>query len=129
VSSTSFKEKFQRFIQEFKEESVEEDDFEMVEEMVVSDQPFYMRKLEEINLLEEPFLNINCSHLKHFDEDLYRQLICYPQEVVPTMDTAVNEFFFTLYPEAKLPHQIQVRPYNADKIKTMRLLNPEGNNN
>lgn len=57
---------------------------------------------------------------------MYLQLIRYPQEVIPTIDTTVNEIFFELYPDAKLAHQIQVRPYNADKTKTMRLLNPEG---
>ena len=76
--------------------------------------------------MEEPFLNLNCAHLQKFDEDMYRQLISYPQEVIPTMDSAVNEIFFSLYPEAKLNHQIRIRPYNADRTKTMRLLNPEG---
>lgn len=86
----------------------------------------YLPLTFQINLLEEPFLNLNCAHLQKFDEDLYRQLICYPQEVVPTMDAAVNEIFFTEYPNTKLVHQIHVRPYNADKSKTMRLLDPEG---
>lgn len=39
---------------------------------------------------------------------------------------AVNELFFERYPDAQLPHQIQVRPYNAEKTVNMRLLNPEG---
>ena len=39
----------------------------------------------------------------------------------------VNEMFFEKYPDVILPHQIQVRPYNADKTKNMRALNPEGN--
>lgn len=38
----------------------------------------------------------------------------------------VNELFFEKYPDVILPHQIQVRPYNADKTKNMRALNPEG---
>lgn len=57
---------------------------------------------------------------------MYRQAICYPQEVIPTMDMAVNEIFSELYPEKVLEHQIQVRPFNAEKTKTMRYLNPEG---
>lgn len=55
-----------------------------------------------------PFLNIDCGHLKTFDADLYRQLVCYPQEVIPTFDMAVNEVFFEKYPGAQLQHQIQV---------------------
>ena len=62
----------------------------------------------QIHVLETPFLNINCGHLKTFDADLYRQLVCYPQEVIPTFDMAVNEVFFEKYPGAQLQHQIQV---------------------
>jgi len=61
-----------------------------------------------------------------FDEDLYRQLVRNPQEVIPTMDMAVNEMFFEKYPDTVLSHQVQVRPFNADKTKNMRGLNPEG---
>jgi len=80
----------------------------------------------QINVIGEPFLNINCNHLRQFDADLYRQLINYPQEVIPTFDMAVNEMFFDKYPAAVLEHQIQVRPYNAEKTRNMRSLNPEG---
>lgn len=59
--------------------------------------------------METPFLSIDCGHLKTFDADLYRQLICYPQEVIPTFDMAVNEVFFEKYPDAQLQHQIQVQ--------------------
>jgi DNA replication licensing factor MCM4 len=71
-------------------------------------------------------MNVNATHLKTFDEQLYRQLICYPQEVIPTFDMAVNEMFFERYPAAVLEHQIQVRPFNAEKTRNMRALNPEG---
>lgn len=71
-------------------------------------------------------MNVNCAHLETFDAALYRQLLCYPQEVIPTLDMAINEMFFNKYPEAVLDHQIQVRPFNAAKTKNMRALNPEG---
>ena len=71
-------------------------------------------------------MNINCEHLKDFDADLYRQLINYPQEVVPTFDMAINEMFFDKYPAAILEHQIQMRPYNAEMTRNMRSLNPGG---
>lgn len=96
-----------------------------ISENINLSEPLYIQKLEEIHMLEEPFLNINCSHLKTFDENLYRQLICYPQEVIPTFDMAVNEMFFERYPSAVLDHQIQVRPFNAEKTRNMRALNPE----
>lgn len=81
----------------------------------------------QINIVGEPFLNVNCSHLQEFDANLYRQLVNYPQEVIPTFDMAVNEMFFERFSDATLDHQIQVRPYNADMTKDMRSLNPEGN--
>lgn len=122
VIVTQCKEKFKSFIQTYTDNELERD------ERVAShdiDQPIYMQKLDEINTLEEPFMNFNCSHLKNFDQNLYRQLICYPQEVIPTFDMAVNELFFQLYPDMELPHQIQVRPFNAEKTRNLRMLNPE----
>lgn len=80
----------------------------------------------QINTLEEPFLDVNCNHLQQFDNDLYRQLVCYPQEVIPTFDMAVNELFFSRYPNTTLEHQIQIRPFNSVKTRNMRALNPEG---
>lgn len=53
-------------------------------------------------------------------------MVSYPQEVIPTFDMAVNEMFFERYPAAVLKYQIQVRPFNAQKTKNMRSLNPEG---
>lgn len=116
------KTKFKVFLMRFIDPDVERDE---ISENIDINQPIYMQKLEEIHTLEEPYLNVNCAHLKTFDEALYRQLICYPQEVIPAFDMAVNEMFFERYPAAVLEHQIQVRPFNADKTRNMRSLNPE----
>ncbi|KAG7247312.1 hypothetical protein CRUP_002288, partial [Coryphaenoides rupestris] len=88
-------------------------------------EPLYMQKLEEISIVGDPVLNVNCGHVSTFDAELYRQLVCYPQEVIPTFDMAVNELFFERFPDSVLEHQIQVRPYNALKTRNMRSLNPE----
>ena len=77
-------------------------------------------------MIGEPFLNFNCDHLKEFDADLYRQLVCYPQEVIPIFDMALNELLFSKFTDTALEHQIQVRPFNADLTRNMRDLNPEG---
>ncbi|XP_017777636.1 PREDICTED: DNA replication licensing factor MCM4 [Nicrophorus vespilloides] len=122
VSVEQCKEKFKQFILRYIDPNAEED--EVTEGMNVNE-PLYLQKMEEIHTLEEPFLNVNCSHLETFDERLYRQLICYPQEVIPTFDMTVNEMFYERYPAAVLDHQIQVRPFNAEKTKNMRSLNPE----
>ncbi|KAL7735926.1 hypothetical protein ACLKA6_002369 [Drosophila palustris] len=116
------KSKFKSFIMRFIDPSAEQDE---ISENIDVNQPLYLQKLEEIHTLEEPYLNLNCAHLKTFDQDLYRQLICYPQEVIPGFDMAINEMFFERYPAALLEHQIQVRPFNADKTRNMRSLNPE----
>lgn len=116
------KNNFKQFLMRYIDPLVELDE---IHENIDVTQPLYLQKLEEIHTLEEPYLNLNCAHLKTFDESLYRQLICYPQEVIPSFDMAVNEMFFEKYPAAVLDHQIQVRPFNADKTRNMRSLNPE----
>ncbi|XP_011313071.1 DNA replication licensing factor MCM4 [Fopius arisanus] len=116
------KEQFKRFIERFIDRDPEND--ELTDDLN-SEEPLYLQKLEEIHTLEEPYLNINCAHLESFDEQFYQQLICYPQEVIPTMDMAANEMFFEKFPAAVLEHQIQVRPFNVAKTKNMRMLNPE----
>lgn len=113
--------KFKQFLLRYIDMNIAQDE---LSENINLSEPFYMQKLEEIHSLEEPYLNVNCSHLKTFDEMLYRQLICYPQEVIPAFDKAVNEMFFDRYPAAILEHQIQVRPFNAEKTRNMRALNP-----
>ncbi|KAJ8925954.1 hypothetical protein NQ315_009807 [Exocentrus adspersus] len=122
VSVAQCKEKFRQFILRFIDPNAEED--ERTDDMNLNE-PLYLQKLEEIHTLEEPFLNVNCAHIETFDANLYRQLVCYPQEVIPTFDMTVNEMFYERYPAAVLEHQIQVRPYNAEKTKNMRSLNPE----
>lgn len=116
------KEKFRRFISKYLDKNVAGD--EQFDGMDINE-PYYLQRLEEISIVGEPFLNINCEHLREFDGELYRQLICYPQEVIPTFDMSVNEMFFDRYPDTSLEHQVQVRPYNAALTKNMRSLNPE----
>ncbi|CAM2106604.1 unnamed protein product [Caretta caretta] len=45
-----------------------------------------------MNMVGEPFLNVNCDHLRSFDTNLYRQLICYPQ-------VSTEQFLFELIQE------------------------------
>ncbi|XP_066917179.1 DNA replication licensing factor mcm4-A-like [Clytia hemisphaerica] len=114
VSET--KERFRQFILNFKDDTVEEYD---------PAQALYMQKLDEISITEKPFFNVDCLHLKAYHAELYRQLVCYPQEVIPTFDMAVNEVFNENHENIELEHQIQVRTFNVDKTMNMRSLNPE----
>ena len=63
----------------------------------------------QISVLERPFLNVNCAHLRQLNRELYTQLVCYPQEVIPIFDLGANDLFQELYQGVILPHQIQVR--------------------
>jgi DNA replication licensing factor MCM4 len=108
VQVNDCKRKFKRFLETFLDISMtDEERFEGLN----PDEPYYMQRLAEINILQHPFLNVDCGHINQFDEDLYRQLICYPQEVIPTFDMAVNEMFFDKFPDTELEHQIQVRKW------------------
>jgi len=122
VSVNLCKTKFKKFITTFVDNELADDEkFSGIDPSA----PLYIQRLEEINTIEEPFLNVNCGHIQSFDEDLYRQLVCYPQEVIPTFDMAVGEVFNEKFPETDLRHQIQVRPFNADKTANMRSLDPQ----
>jgi len=122
VSVNLCKAKFKKFITNFIDSELADDEkFSGID----ASAPLYMQRLEEINTIEEPFLNVNCGHIQSFDEDLYRQLVCYPQEVIPTFDMAVGEVFNEKFPDTDLRHQIQVRPFNADKTANMRSLDPQ----
>uniref|UniRef100_A0A8D3BBX8 DNA replication licensing factor MCM4 n=1 Tax=Scophthalmus maximus TaxID=52904 RepID=A0A8D3BBX8_SCOMX len=121
VNVGTCKEKFQRFLQRFIDPTSTEDENSGLD----LNEPLYMQKLEEISVVGDPVLNVNCLHVQSFDAELYRQLISYPQEVIPTFDMAVNELFFERFPDSILEFQIQVRPYNALKTRNMRSLNPE----
>ena len=122
VSVNLVKAKFSKFISTFVAADLASDENEDIN----ADQPYYPQRLEQISITCEPFLEVNMAHILAYDEELYRQLVCYPQEVIPVLDMAVNEMFFLKYPETSdLAHQIQVRPYNAEKTSNMRELNPQ----
>lgn len=44
----------------------------------------------QINVASDPFLNVDCDHLRTFDQDLYRQLVCYPQVTIILLLEVLN---------------------------------------
>lgn len=70
-----------------------------------------------MNTLEDPFLNVNCEHLRQYNQELYGQLVRYPQEAIPTFDVGTNELFQQLYPDTCLEHQIQVNVLEFNYVK------------
>ena len=116
VQLNDCKRKFKRFIQTFQDsETADDEKFEGLDHT----KPYYQQRLNEITITLIPFLNVNSGHIQVFDEELYRQLIQYPQEVIPILNMAVNELFFDKFPDTDLDHQIQVRPYNAEKMSNL----------
>ncbi|XP_054161735.1 DNA replication licensing factor mcm4-A-like [Oppia nitens] len=133
VGINQCREKFKRFLKHmtFDAQDLESDELDVdipmeTDSQSDSQRPYYIRKLYEMVIIGEPFLNINCRHILRFDPTIYRQLISYPQEVVPAFDMAVNEVFTELYPEGIAEmDRICVRPYNVAKTSSLRDLNPE----
>ena len=53
-------------------------------------------------------------------------MVIFSQDIIPYLDMTANHIFFDHHPGAELPYQIEIRPFNADKTRNMRGLNPEG---
>ncbi|XP_065192829.1 DNA replication licensing factor mcm4-B-like [Sycon ciliatum] len=118
VSVQETKDRFRQFLETF---DVQNEDEPLIDNRL----PMYMQRMEEIHMLETPFLTVDCSHIRQFNNELYRQLVHYPQEVIPILDMATNQLFFENYPNTQLSHQIQVRPFGVERTTHMRSLNPE----
>jgi DNA replication licensing factor MCM4 len=127
VSVETTKKLLMEFLREsrFTVEEAEMDEARLEWQRSEEPRPLYLTKLEEIlQVPNEPYLTVNCAHLKEFNQDLYRQLVYYPNEVVSIFDMAANEVFQDLYPE----HDniiISVRPFNIDQTYTIRGLDPK----
>lgn len=69
--------------------------------------------------------DLDCQDLRAFDDSLYRQLVRYPQEVVPILDLVIGELFTDNVNSGDV-RAIQTRPYNLSQSTNMRDLNPDG---
>lgn len=69
---------------------------------------------------------VNMSHVKAFNIDLYDEIVAYPAEVIPVLDITANDIYREHHEGTILPHQIYVKPFNAEKTQSMRELGPEG---
>jgi DNA replication licensing factor MCM4 len=139
VSISECRQRFRRFLhfEKIPESQMDSDELQLLSEQQddsenrieqgtgVRPKALYLLKLHELFALEDPFLNVNCGHVQSFDSELYRQLVSYPQEVIPAFDMAVNEVFDEMFPDARLPHPINVRPYAVAEPRPLRSLGPE----
>lgn len=135
VSISKCREQFKKFVKTFKvENSVLESDEQQSSQDFTDygvdyqdrERPYYVRKLKETLVLGKLYFDVNCNHIHEFDGTLYRQLVCYPQEVIPTLDMAINEVVNELYPESiRENDRVCVRPFNVMKTSNIRGLNPD----
>ena len=85
---TLFSERFKKFLLNYKMENFCQEDHPGIK----PDEPFYFQKLVAIEYARNNlFFNLDSSHLKEFDPQLYRQLVNYPSELIPILDMATNE--------------------------------------
>ena len=98
--------------------------------------PYYVRGLKAAHA-NRTALDVNCRHFHAHSADLYRNLVQYPQEVVPIMDLVATEELSRCILEDAVdspekaseldqePPRIQVRPYNLREVHDLRDLDPE----
>ncbi|VDN02161.1 unnamed protein product, partial [Thelazia callipaeda] len=120
---------FRAFVSEFRPSSVSDDEnmltFPSNMQMEIDlDRPYYMERLYEIDQSENIAFNVNLQHVKTYNEALYRKIVCYPSDIIPYLDLTINEMFAEKYQKV-LYAPIEVRPFNAQKTRNMRALNPQ----
>lgn len=120
---------FRNFLLEYKTNLVEDDENVLLlesnlQQEVDLEHPYYMERLYEIDKSEQPYLNLNLQHVKVYSEALFRKIICYPADIIPYLDMTVNEVFASRYQKV-LRSPIEVRPFNSEKTRNMRSLNPQ----
>jgi|GEM_PF-312354 len=111
---------FKGFIQEF-----------IPENELVDFDPFYMKALRTLHETGDMNIDVDASHLEEFSLDskrLYKQMLRYPQEIIPILDLVVYQEFVELFGEDILLEsgkRIQVRVFNLHEVRRMRELDPE----
>ncbi|TKR93675.1 hypothetical protein L596_008088 [Steinernema carpocapsae] len=118
---------FRAFIEQFRTEDLEEDETAMEMQShqrteINTTNAYYLERLAEVYNSENIFFNVNLKHVQVFSDELYRQIIAYPSEVIPYLDMTINEIYKERF-DKELP-PIEIRPFNAEKTRNMRSLNP-----
>ncbi|CAG9534502.1 unnamed protein product [Cercopithifilaria johnstoni] len=120
---------FRTFVNEFRPTNVSDDENIMtlpsnVRMEIDLERPYYLERLYEIDQSENIAFNLNLQHARLFNEALYRKIVCYPSDIIPYLDLTINEIFSEKYQKV-LYAPIEVRPFNAQKTRNMRALNPQ----
>ena len=92
-----------------------------------TDGPFYHAYLAKLLERDDFAVNLDCSHVKSYDERLYSKLLNFPQEVVPIADLAVHELYQRLHPDSDEDlggKRFTVRCFKLDRDDRLRDLDP-----
>lgn len=90
-------------------------------EGLLTAEPYYLRGLRNAAKTRSA-LDVNCRHLNQFSEELYTNLVRYPQEMLPAMDIVLEE---ELKRMGLFSAKVRCRPYNLRKVHDVRNLDPE----
>jgi DNA replication licensing factor MCM4 len=95
----------------------------------VDGQPYYNELLEFMNQNEVYDLNLDCQKLESYEpaKKLFKQLVQYPQEIIPLMDHVLTDVFLERFEASRLPpgQSLKVRPFHLPRVVNLRELNPE----
>ncbi|KAJ2855598.1 MCM DNA helicase complex subunit [Coemansia erecta] len=92
-------------------------------------EPVYPQLLRRMHESEVFQLNLDAQNILAYppSQRLYKQLVNYPEEVIPIMDYVLTELFMEQFPDADVglvQSDLKVRPYNLVATTNMRELNP-----
>ena len=114
--------KFRNFLNEFK----------LGESKEMAGERYYLKMLQEIKNTKVYILNIDSEHINKYDEMLYWQMINFPTEMIPMMDSTVTEVYKELikikYKDLEkddFQTNIRVRICNLTKKSRIRDLGPD----
>lgn len=127
--------KFRNFLMSFKYKYRRQlDDPDAIVDSPTDEDLYYVNMLNEMRELGTCNLNLDTRNLLSFKqtEELYYQLLNYPQEVISIMDQTIKDCMVSLVVDNNLSYNLdsietkfyKVRPYNVDTHKGMRELNP-----
>eukprot|EP00316_Scyphosphaera_apsteinii_P008086 CAMPEP_0119311654 /NCGR_PEP_ID=MMETSP1333-20130426/23232_1 /TAXON_ID=418940 /ORGANISM="Scyphosphaera apsteinii, Strain RCC1455" /LENGTH=831 /DNA_ID=CAMNT_0007316087 /DNA_START=39 /DNA_END=2534 /DNA_ORIENTATION=+ len=102
---------FQKFFKEFREEGQEDGP------------PFYISYLEQLITADENQVNLDCSHIRSFNLELYEQLVNYPTEVIAIIDLVLTELLEKQFDLAE-GTKLMCRTFNLTKEHRLRELDP-----
>lgn len=90
-------------------------------------EPHYLRQMSIMHRTQHMIMNLNCAHLEEYTptKRFYKQLINYPQEVLPILDAVVLEEYIKNHGQPQHMTRICVRTFGLTKYERMRDLEPD----